>query len=112
MQTVILIALYAFLVASWWLAFAKAGQPGWASIIPIYNFYIMTKIAKKPGIWVLFLFIPLVGIVIFVMLFLEFARQFGKSAGFGWGLVLLGFIFWPILGFGDAKYLNLPARDS
>ncbi len=112
MQIVIYLAVFGFVFAGWWMSFVKAGQPGWAAIVPIYNVYILTKIAKKPGIWVLFLLIPIVNLVILVLLSLEVARQFGKGSGFGVGLALLGFIFWPILGFGDAKYLNLPARAS
>ena len=109
MQNVISIAVMIFVIAGMWKAFVKAGQPGWASIVPFYNLWILIKIAKKPGIWMLFCFIPLVGIVILILLSIEIARQFGKGTGFGWGLALLGFIFWPILGFGDAKYQNLPA---
>jgi hypothetical protein len=109
MVYVIYVAIFAFVIAGWWKAFEKAGQPGWAAIVPIYNVYILTKIAKKPGIWVLLMFIPIVGIVIIFLMSIEVARQFGKGSGFGIGLALLGFIFWPILGFGDAKYLDLPA---
>jgi hypothetical protein len=50
-----------------WKVFTKAGQPGWAAIIPIYNIYIMTKIAGKPGIWVLWIFIvPVVNIICYI----------------------------------------------
>ena len=34
----------------------------------------------------------------------DLAKRFGKGNGFGVGLWLLGFIFVPILGFGDATY--------
>jgi hypothetical protein len=34
------------------------------------------------------------------------ATSFGKDTGFGIGLIFLGFIFYPILGFGDAKYIG------
>ena len=112
MVYVIYAALIIFVFAGWWKAFEKAGQPGWAAIVPIYNVYILTKIAKKPGIWVLFLFIPIVNLVIMILLSIEVARQFGKGTGFGVGLALLGFVFWPILGFGDAKYQNLPAAPA
>lgn len=39
-----------------------------------------------------------------ILVSLDIAKRFGKSAGFGIGLALLGFIFYLILGFGDARY--------
>jgi hypothetical protein len=87
-----------------WKVFVKAGQPGWASIIPIYNAYIICKIVGKPGWWVILLFIPLVNIIIAIILVLGLAKSFGQSALFGIGMLLLGFVFIPILGFGAATY--------
>ena len=92
------------LIISMWKTFEKAGQPGWAAIIPIYNIYIMVKIAGKEGWWVLLFFIPLVSLIISIIVSIDLAKKFGKDAGFGLGLAFLGFIFWPILGFGDAVY--------
>lgn len=99
-------AIIIFIIASIWKVFEKAGQPGWAAIIPIYNFYIMTKIGGKPGYWTLLCLVPIVNIVIFIWLYNMISKSFGKEEGFTAGLVLLGFIFWPILGFGKAKYLG------
>lgn len=98
------LAIVFFLIASVWKVFTKAGQPGWASIVPIYNAYILLKIAGKPGWWLLLLFIPLVNIVIGIIVAIDLAKSFGKGAGFGVGLAFLGFIFYPILGFGSATY--------
>lgn len=100
------LALTIFLIAAMWKVFEKAGQPGWASIIPIYNFYVMTKIGGKPGWWTLMLFIPGVNIIFVIWLDNMISKSFGKDEGFTAGLVLLGAIFWPILGFGSAKYLG------
>lgn len=94
------------MIASQWKVFVKAGQPGWACIIPIYNIYIMTKIGGKPGIWTLFCLIPIVNIVFSIWLTNMISKSFGKTEGFTIGLILLGIIFWPILGFGSAKYLG------
>lgn len=103
---IFLIAIIILMVAGFWKVFEKAGQPGWAAIIPIYNYYIMAKIAGKPGWWVLLMLIPVVGIIIFIIICIEIAKRFGKSSGFGVGMALLSPIFWPILGFGDAQYMN------
>ncbi len=95
-----------FYVYVMWRIFEKAGQPGWASLIPIYNTYIMIKIAKRPGWWLLLLFIPLINIVIGIIIILDFAKAFGKGSGFALGLLFLGFIFFPILAFDDSKYVG------
>ncbi len=100
------VALIIFLIVAMWKVFEKAGQPGWAAIIPIYNWYIMTKIGGKPGWWVLMFLIPGVNLIFIIWLYNMISKSFGKEEGFTVGLVLLGIIFWPILGFGSAKYLG------
>jgi hypothetical protein len=100
------LAIYIVEVVGMWRAFEKAGKPGWGAIIPIYNFYVVCKIAGRPGWWWVLLLIPIVNIVIWFIVSIDAAKAFGKTAGFGVGLALLGFIFWPILGFGDARYVG------
>lgn len=92
------------ILASMWITFTKAGEPGWASLVPIYNLIVLCRMAGKPGWWVLLMLIPFVNFVIAIILFIALAKNFGKSAGFGIGLVFLGFIFFPVLAWGDAKY--------
>src|SRR5437588_10052414 len=98
----LLIAL--LLIVAMWKVFTKAGQPGWDSIIPIYNLYIWCKIVGRPGWWILLMLIPFVNIIVGIILCIDMAKSFGKGAGFGIGLALLGVIFIPILGFGSAQY--------
>jgi uncharacterized membrane protein YhaH (DUF805 family) len=97
------LALAIVTIAGMWKVFEKAGKPGWASIIPIYNLYIMLKIAGRPGWWLILAFIPFVSFVLIVLPF-DIAKRFGKGTGFGLGLLFLFFIFYPLLGFGDAVY--------
>jgi hypothetical protein len=92
-----------FIVGSW-KTFTKAGLPGWGALIPIYNVYLMTQVARKPGWWTLLMFIPLVNLVIHIILGVGIADSFGKSTAFGLGLVFLPFIFYPVLGLGEAVY--------
>jgi Family of unknown function (DUF5684) len=92
------------MIVAMWKVFTKAGQPGWASIIPIYNLYIWCKIVGRPWWWILLMLIPFVNFIILIILCIDTAKSFGKGAGFGIGLALLGIIFWPILGFGSAQY--------
>jgi Family of unknown function (DUF5684) len=98
----LLIAL--LIIVAMWKVFTKAGQPGWASIIPIYNLYIWCKIVGRPWWWILLMLIPFVNFIVAIILSIDLAKSFGKGVGFGLGLALLGFIFWPILGFGSAQY--------
>src|SRR6267142_5416912 len=98
----LLIAL--LLIVAMWKVFTKAGQPGWASIIPIYNLYVWCKIVGRPWWWILLMLIPFVNFIILIILIIDLAKSFGKGVGFGIGLALLGVIFWPILGFGSAQY--------
>lgn len=100
----IALALVVFIIVAMWKVFTKAGQPGWGVIIPIYNVYLLCKIAGKPGWWVLLMFIPFVNFVVGIFIALGVAESFGKGAGFGIGLFFLPFIFYPILAFGDATY--------
>ena len=96
---------FALIIAiSLWKVFTKAGKPGWAALIPIYNVVVLCEIAGKPQWWALLYFIPLVDIVVAVIVCLGVARRFGKGDGFGLGLAFLGFIFYPILAFGEARY--------
>jgi len=99
------LALIVFIVAGMWKTFEKGGLPGWGCLIPIYNVYLLMKLAGRPGWWLLLFFIPLVNLIIAVVTSIDVARNFGKGTGFGIGLAFLGFIFYPILGFGDAQYV-------
>ena len=112
---VIEIAIVVFLLASLWKIFAKAGEPGWSGIIPIYNMIILAKIAEKPLWWGALVLIPGAGIVFQIWLWNRTVKRFGKSEGFTVGVILLPFIFLPILGFGSASYTPLgdgPANED
>jgi ABC-type transport system involved in cytochrome c biogenesis permease component len=100
------------IVANWRL-FDKAGYPGWASIVPFYNLYIMLKVADKPGWWlVVILFAPVINIVFSIIMYVAIAQNFGKGGWFAVGLILLPVIFLPILAFGDARYLEVPGTST
>jgi hypothetical protein len=91
-------------IAAMWKVFEKAGRPGWAAIVPIYNLVVLCQVAGKSGWWVLLFMIPLVNIIVAIMVAFGLAKSFGKGGLFAVGLLLLGLIFYPILGFGDAEY--------
>ena len=101
---IIYLAIIIVTVVSLWKVFTKAGQPGWAAIIPFYNAFIMIKVAGKPGWWFILLFIPVVNFVISIIVFNGIANNFGKGIGYTIGLLLLPVVFLPILAFSDAQY--------
>jgi len=98
------LAFTILMIAAWWKVFTKAGQPGWACIIPIYNLYVWCKIVGRPWWWILLMLIPFVNFIILIILIIDLANSFGKGVGFGIGWLLLAVIFFPILGFGSAQY--------
>jgi len=98
------LAFTILMIAAWWKVFTKAGQPGWACIIPIYNLYVWCKIVRRPWWWILLMLIPFVNFIILIILIIDLANSFGKGVGFGIGWLLLAVIFFPILGFGSAQY--------
>ena len=98
------LALVVLMVASMWRVFEKAGEPGWAALIPIYNLIVLLKIAGKPTWWFVLMLIPVVNFIVAIMVILSLARNFGKSTGFAMGLIFLAPVFYPMLAWGDAQY--------
>ena len=101
---IVYIAVIVFEIAALWQVFVKAGHPGWAAIIPFYNYYVLLRIVGRPGWWLILYFIPIVNIIVWIIVAIDLAKSFAKSTGFAVGLILLAFIFIPILGFGPAAY--------
>jgi len=110
MHDLIFFGIFVIMVVSGWMIFAKANRPGWACLIPVYNMLVALEIVNRPWWWLLLLFIPVVNIVFAVILCIDLAKAFGQPTAFGFGLLLVGFVFYPILAFGDARYLGAPAH--
>lgn len=96
---IIYLAIIAFFILTMWKIFVKAGKPGWAAIVPIYNLYILTEINGRPPVWLVIYWI-----VGFIMIPLDLAKSFGKETGFAIGMIFLPIIFYPILAFGSDEY--------
>ena len=92
-------AVSILLLVSMWKVFKKCGKPGWASIIPIYNVYIMCEIAEKPWWYLLLFCVPFANIYAMFVIYDGVAKKLGKTTGFTIGMLLLPYIFWPILAF-------------
>lgn len=97
-------ALAAFMIVVYWKIFTKAGKPGWAALIPIYNIVVLLEILKMPLWWLAMFFVPCLNLVAAIMIALRLAKAFGKDTMFGVGIILLGIVFLPLLAFGDATY--------
>ena len=100
----IMLAFTIFMIAANWLIYEKAGKPGWACIIPVYSTLILLEIVGKPWWWLLLMFIPVANIVFAIWMTNLLSKSFGYNEGFTVGLILLPFIFYPIMGFGSVKY--------
>lgn len=98
-----LIFAIVILVAMWKL-FAKAGKPGWAAIIPIYNYYVLFDIVYGNGIKFLLLLVPFLNIAVSIGLYIRMAQVYGKSVGFGIGMLFFPYVCLPILAFGNSAY--------
>ncbi len=98
------LAVVVVAIAAMWVVFGKAGKPGWAAIVPVYNLIVLLEIAGKPIWWIVLLIIPLINFFAIAMVSLELAKRFGKGTGFGLGLLFLAPIFYPMLAWGSAQY--------
>ncbi len=101
---IIYLVVLVLMIASYWKIFTKAGKPGWASLVPIYNIIVLLEVARQPLWMIILLFIPIANIVVYIIVAIELSKNFGKSGGFAAGLILLSIIFYPILAFGSAEY--------
>jgi hypothetical protein len=104
------LALMVLLVVSFWKIFKKAGQPGWAAIVPIYNVIVYLKIVNRPLWWIILLLIPIVNIVFAIIITNDLAKAFNKGTGWTIGMVLVGVVFYPMLAFGSDAYAGPPAH--
>jgi len=98
------LTLTVVIFAGLWKVFQKAGEPGWAAIIPIYNLYVLVKVSGNTWWWFLMFFIPILNFFATLKVSINVAGKFNRGLLFGLGLMFLSFIFYPLLGFGDYQY--------
>jgi hypothetical protein len=104
------LAFAIFLLIAVWNIFTKAGQPGWAVLVPIYNAYVLLEIVGREWWWLILMAIPFVNFIFIIILIFDLVKSFGKDPAFGFGILFLAPIFIPILGFGNAQYVGPVAR--
>lgn len=106
------LAIIGLLIAATWRIYEKAGKAGWAAIVPFYNVIILLEIVGKPLWWIFLWFIPGVNVVFAIWTTNLLSKSFGKDEAFTVGLVLLGIVFYPILGFGSAEYQGPSSAEA
>ena len=109
-MTVVYLAVMVLGIVAMWKIFEKAGEPGWAAIIPFYNLYVLFKITWGNGWKFLFLLIPIANVVFAIITMVKLAKAFGKSGGFAVGLIFLSIIFYCILAFDSSTYIGVPEQ--
>ncbi|HRT23501.1 MAG TPA: DUF5684 domain-containing protein [Anaerohalosphaeraceae bacterium] len=110
----VLLLIFLVTLISMRVVFDKAGEPGWAIFVPIYNTIVLARIGGNPEwlglVCALSPLVPAIGsainLILFIYLSIGVAKAFGKGTLFGLGLVFLPFIFYPILAFskGGVEY--------
>lgn len=98
------VVVLAVVIAGLWKAFEKAGEPGWAAVVPFYNLWVMVRVSDNAWWWFVLFLIPIAQIVALIKVSIDVSKQFGQGLLFGVGLWLVPVVFWPLLGFGDYEY--------
>lgn len=111
-QTLVWLVIVVLVAASFWKIFVKAGKPGWAAIIPIYNLVVYLQIVNRPLWWIVLMLIPVVNFVVWIVLTNDLAKAFGKGVGWTLGMLFIGFVFYPILGFGSDPFVGRPTAPA
>lgn len=109
---IIYLAIIVLMIAGMWKIFVKAGKPGWAAIVPIYNIIVLLEVVGKPTWWIILYLIPIVNYVVIIWVFNLLSKSFGKDVGFTLGIIFLMPIFIPILGLGSAEYQGPAAKEA
>ena len=108
----ILSVLSILMIISNWKIYKKAGEHGWASIVPVYNIVVLLEICDLPLWYIVLFMIPIVNIYAIFKTYIELAHKFGKSTGFGVLTVFFSIICLPILAFGKSEYKKNDNNES
>lgn len=110
----LIFGLIGYVVASLGLmgVFTKAGRPGWAAFVPVYNMVVLLQVVGRPLWWLVLLLIPGVNVVALIVIYHDLSKSFGHEAGFTVGLVLLSVVFLWILWLGSSTYRGPAALAS
>jgi len=97
--TILYLAIVVLMLVSMWKIYEKLGEPGWKSLIPIYNIIVLLELIKWDLWKIVLFFIPIVNIIFAFLFYRDLAGRFGKGVGFTIGMIFLPIIFYPLLAF-------------
>ncbi len=98
--------LYLYLGITLMLIARKSNTPNAGlAFLPIGNLFLMCRIGRRPGWWVLLLLIPLVNVVVFAMIWMSIAEVRGKPIWTGAIAAL------PVIGLIVPVYLAIGKRE-
>ncbi len=107
---ILFIAIIIFEFVCMYLTYKKAGAPGWAVFVPLYNYIALFKLVNVPMWMILLLFFPVVNLYPLYLVYTSLAERLGKSKAYGIGLLLLPIFTYPILAFSkvevESRYVN------
>lgn len=102
-----------------WQLFAKAGKPGYFSLIPFFNLYVMLGIIKKPVWWLVLLVIPFLNVFVYMLMLVELVKCFGKyRLGQQFLAVVVPFVYLPVVSlekdvaYQDPKLTERPKKGA
>lgn len=104
-KTIMIVAVILFIYGTIlrWRIYTKAGKPGWAAIVPVYRQIVMYQVCGLSAWLMLLWLVPILGwIAMFVIAIMKrfcLAKEFGRGALFGFGLLFFPPIFQTILAF-------------
>lgn len=104
MMLIFILVFLTMWIVGGWTMFQKAGQPGWACVIPIYNMIVLVRVARLPAWWVLLAIIPYIGWLFGLVVHVSVANRFGRGVLFGLCMGVLPFVFYPVIGLGNSRY--------
>ena len=91
-----------------WKLYKAAGEAPWKAIIPVYNAIIFFKIIHRPKWWVFLLFLPVINLMMFMVLWIDTVKHFGKNKSIDSVLAVLtlGFYIYTINYQTHPKYIS------
>ncbi len=94
--------------------YEKAGKPAWAAFIPGYNQFVKLQIIGKPIWWLVLLYLPVIGVLVWVAMAIELAKAYGKyKLSEHAAALILPFYYLPKIGMEEnTRYLGPPEEQK
>lgn len=111
-QVIVGLSVFALIVAMFAKIFQKAGRLGLEAIIPIYNTYVLFSITtSRPLLYFILSFVPVIGTIVYLGALMNLATVFNKPGIYKLGILLLPFIFLPIIALDKSEYVGVLGKQ-